>query len=232
MAPQHESVLKNLSKRFGSFSLVRLPRSKTAVNRGKGPGQEASMAVFPIIAEPQATREVQAVFSEFRRTLGTGFVPNFFKTLANAPSIMEGTWKAYANIGHKGTIPVVLKEMLFAAIAASRGCAYCEAAHMAFAKTFGADGDSLRLVRTDIDKLQPIRTRDVIRFAVRCATAPEKLTAEDYQLLQSHGLSTAEILELIAMSAFAVYASIIADATKVETDAEFLKILEPGEQQR
>ena len=41
--------------------------------------------------------------------------------------------------------------------------------------------------------------------------------------LYSHGLTTSQVMELIAMSAFAVYANIIADATAMDADEMFAK---------
>lgn len=79
------------------------------------------MPVLPPIDEMTAQGDVARVFAEFRRTKGTPFVPNFFKTLAHAPAAMEGTWNVYRDVGSQGLLPTALKEMLFVAIAAARG---------------------------------------------------------------------------------------------------------------
>jgi alkylhydroperoxidase family enzyme len=50
------------------------------------------------------------------------------------------------------------------------------------------------------------------------------LTEAEYDSLRQHGFVEAEIVELIAMSALAVYANIIADATAMEPDEMFATI--------
>lgn len=58
----------------------------------------------------------------------------------------------------------------------------------------------------------------MILFAVKCSREPQSLTEGDFENLRQHGLKQSEIMEVIAMSALAVYANIIADATALEVD--------------
>ena len=58
-------------------------------------------------------------------------------------------------------------------------------------------------------------------FALKCSRNPQSLTEGDFEALRRHGLKQSEIMEVIAMSAFAVYANIIADATAMEPDEMF-----------
>jgi len=64
----------------------------------------------------------------------------------------------------------------------------------------------------------------MILFALKCSRDPQSLAETDFANLRQHGLSQSEILELIAMSALAVYANIIADATAMDDDEMFDKI--------
>jgi uncharacterized peroxidase-related enzyme len=184
------------------------------------------MPAFPIIDEVTAQGDVARVFADFRRTKGTAFVPNFFKTLANAPAAMEGTWNVYRDVGNRGLLPTALKEMLFVAISAARNCQYCTTAHLAFCTLLGVGAATLSLLETNISAIEPPRTRAVIHFAVRCATDPASLTAADYDALRAQGITDAELVEIVAMSAFSVYATIVADALKVDIDPGFHAILQ------
>ena len=76
------------------------------------------------------------------------------------------------------------------------------------------------LVRSVSTRPEP-KLRDMIQFALKCSRDPKALTEPDYESLRQHGLNTSEIMEIIAMSAFAVYANIIADATAMEADPMF-----------
>ena len=128
--------------------------------------------------------------------------------------------------GNRGLLPTALKEMLFVAISAARNCQYCTTAHLAFCALLGVDPATLTLLDTHIEAIEPQRTRAVIQFAVRCATDPASLTEADYDGLRSQGISDAELIELVAMTAFSVYATIVADALKVEVDPGFHAILQ------
>lgn len=184
------------------------------------------MPAFPLIDEATAQGDVARIFADFRRTKGTAFVPNFFKTLANAPAAMEGTWHVYRAVSNRGLLPTALKEMLFVAISATRNCQYCTTAHAAFCALLGVDPATLTLLETHIAAIEPQRTRAVIQFAVHCATDPASLTQADYDRLRGQGITDAELIEIVAMTAFSVYATIVADALKVDIDPGFHAILQ------
>jgi alkylhydroperoxidase family enzyme len=61
----------------------------------------------------------------------------------------------------------------------------------------------------------------MILFGLKCSREPQDISEADYEKLRQHQLGQSEILELIAMSALAVYANILADATEMEADAMF-----------
>ena len=61
----------------------------------------------------------------------------------------------------------------------------------------------------------------MMKFALKCSRDPQSVTKDDHDSLRQQGLTQAEIMEVIAMSAFAVYANIIADATAMDPDTMF-----------
>lgn len=85
----------------------------------------------------------------------------------------------------------------------------------------GVKPDLLESLVRDIHTIPNQKLRDMIVFAVNCSRNPKALTDTDYDSLRQHGLNKPEIMEIIAMSAFAVYANIIADATAMEADPMF-----------
>lgn len=185
---------------------------------------------MPLIAEvskEKTSADAARISDDFKQTLRTSFLPNFFKTLAHAPAVMEGTWHAYRGTCRTGSVPASLKEMIFAAISTARGCEYCEAAHLAFAKVDGVPSETIETLVKGFLGLPPGRTRDVLYFAIKCAMRPVTLTEEDYQGLRNHGFSTAEIVEIVGACAFAMYATTVADAFRVQVDPEFREILSP-----
>ena len=183
------------------------------------------MSIFPLVNE-DANEDIGRVFSEFRQDKNTSFVPNFFKTMANSPTAVRGTWDVYRQVGNRGVVPTALKEMIFVVISAARGCQYCESAHLAFCKVLGVDTETMDDLIRDMDAIRPVRVRDILKFSVKVALTPQAVTDDDYAGLHLHSLSNEEIVEIVAMCAFSMYATTFADATKVAIDDEFRAILQ------
>ena len=183
------------------------------------------MAYFEVIPENEASGDIRRVFDEVRREKRLPFVPNFFKTLAHAPQALEATWMVYRGLSTRGSLPEALKEMIFVAISVARDCRYCEAAHMAFCSLLSVSSHDLVALGRNIDALRPERTRDILQFSVKCALEPRSLEKVDYDRLRRHGVTDDEIIETVTMCGFAMYAVTVADALRLDVDAETTDIL-------
>ncbi|PYD85557.1 carboxymuconolactone decarboxylase family protein [Massilia timonae] len=171
-----------------------------------------------------ASAEVRALYTDFQRRMGFPAPPNFIKVQGHSVAAASGSWGLVQNTLVGGVLPRTLKEMLFSAISADRNCQYCEAAHLACCRMLGVSEEDLAQLSENIDSLDPPKTRAIIRFGLKCARDPQSLTSEDFSNLRGLGLTESEIMELISMSALAVYANIVADATKVENDEMFSQL--------
>jgi uncharacterized peroxidase-related enzyme len=147
--------------------------------------------------------------------------PNFIKTQGHSPTVARGTWEAVCNVLVLGVIPRWTKEIIFVAISKDRGCLYCTAAHLACCRMLGVSPQILEELVRDVNSLPEEKLRAIVIFALKCSRDPQSLTEKDYEQLRKHGLGHSEIIEIIAMSAFAVYANIIADATAMNADEMF-----------
>jgi alkylhydroperoxidase family enzyme len=54
---------------------------------------------------------------------------------------------------------------------------------------------------------------------------PLDIDSADYERLRGHGITDAEIAEILAMTAFSMYATTLADAFHLSVDGEFQQIL-------
>lgn len=183
------------------------------------------MAYIPILESEYASPEVKIVYEEFYTRMSFPAPPNFIKTQGHSPSVARGTWEAVRNIIVLGEIPRWTKEMMFVAISKDRGCRYCTAAHIACCRMLGVSPQLLEDLIRDVNSIPDEKLRDIITFALKCSRDPQGLTEKDYEQLRKHDLGHSEIIEIIAMSAFAVYANIIADATAMNPDEMFNSIL-------
>lgn len=171
------------------------------------------------LVEPnEASLEVAEVYTDFERRMGFSAPPNFIKTQGHSLAAARSSTSLVDNLLVEGKLPRALKEMLFVAISHERGCRSCEAAHIACCRMLGVDAATMAKVAVAASELTPARSGDIIRFGLKCARDPQSLGVQDFEVLRAHGLSEGEIVEVIAVSGLAVYASIMADATGVESD--------------
>ena len=182
------------------------------------------MPHIPILKPDDAPAAVKGVYEEFHRRMSFPSAPNFIMTQGHSSTVARGTWEAVRNILVMGEIPRWTKEMMFVAISMDRECRYCTAAHIACCRMLGVTPDVLEDLVRDVNGLSDPKVRDMVVFALKCSRNPQSLTEADYDRLRARGLTQSEIMEVVAMSAFAVYANIIADATAMEPDEMFATV--------
>jgi AhpD family alkylhydroperoxidase len=101
------------------------------------------MTLVPLIEYAAAGAEVRAVYDDIMRTRGTDRINNFWKALANDPPTLRRTWESIKAVMAPGTLDPLTKELVYLAISASNGCAYCTASHGAAAKRAGMTREML-----------------------------------------------------------------------------------------
>jgi AhpD family alkylhydroperoxidase len=89
-------------------------------------------------AEVEADARVKAVFDDIRATRKSTFVNNFWRALANQPTLLERTWASLKEvIVAPGALDPLVKEMIYVAVSTANGCSYCIHSHTAQAKAKG-----------------------------------------------------------------------------------------------
>jgi uncharacterized peroxidase-related enzyme len=182
------------------------------------------MAHVPPLLPDEAPKEVTDLYEDFARRMKFPSAPNFIMTQSHSPNVVRGTWDLVRNILVSGQLPRWIKQLMFAAISKGRNCHYCAAAHLACCRMLGITPEHLDSLVRDVKSISDAKLRDMILFAVKCSKDPQGLTEADYAKLREHDLKQSEIVEIISMSALAVYANIIADATAMEADPMFDKL--------
>jgi AhpD family alkylhydroperoxidase len=88
--------------------------------------------------EVEAVPVVKAVFDDIRATRKSDFVNNFWRALANQPSLLERTWKSVKQVMiEPGTLDPLTKELIYIAVSTANSCSYCVHSHTAAARTKG-----------------------------------------------------------------------------------------------
>ena len=151
-----------------------------------------------------------------KQKLGCDDVPELLVVQAeNSKTVFTGTVNLISNALLDGLLPRVLKEMICYAISSARGSAYCAGLHGDFCIKLGVNEDVLSKLTQDIDSIDPLLTRLIIKFALKSALSPLELAPEDYSAVRSAGVSDAELMEVIAVSASAVYTNIMAESLQI-----------------
>ena len=102
------------------------------------------MTIFKPISEKQAKGKVKKVFDEIKKTRKIKKIPNFWRSLAHNPDLIERTWNNLKQIMKKGALDPVTKELIYVAVSITNICEYCTRSHTAAAKKKGATDQMLK----------------------------------------------------------------------------------------
>ena len=91
------------------------------------------MSTVKLVEYEGAGAKVKAVYDDIRRTRQTDFINNFWKALANHPSLLERVWSQGKEVMAPGAIDAMTKEMIYTAVSVANACEYCVHSHTASA---------------------------------------------------------------------------------------------------
>jgi uncharacterized peroxidase-related enzyme len=178
------------------------------------------MSYVPIIKlmaveEQEASGELADLFEDIRREMGAPYVGLAYRAMAVSPAVLASGWIMYQNFLQRATLPQSLLFMIHYAISSARKCQYCSTGFKYACRSVGVDEAMLEALVHDLDSVAPIRTQEIIKFAVKCALDPQGLTEVDYDRVREHGLNDEEIVEIIGWAAIAMYNDTISDSMKL-----------------
>lgn len=104
---------------------------------------ESRSATVKMVEESQAAGLVRQIFDDIKQTKNIDFIPNFWKTLATHPPLLEQTWLRLKSAMAPGKLDPLTKEMIALAVSATNGCRYCINSHTAAVKKLGLDDEGL-----------------------------------------------------------------------------------------
>lgn len=107
------------------------------------PAAAARGATVEMVSDAAATGRVREIFDDIKATKQIDFVPNFWRTLATHPPLLEQTWQRLKSAMAPGRLDALTKEMIALAVSATNGCAYCVQSHTAAVKKLGLDDEGL-----------------------------------------------------------------------------------------
>ena len=101
------------------------------------------MEIFKPINEKKANTKVKRIFNEIKKTRKITKIPNFWKSIAHNPQLLERTWNNLKQIMKDGALDSVTKELIYVAVSITNACEYCIKSHTLAAKKKGATDDMI-----------------------------------------------------------------------------------------
>ena len=153
----------------------------------------------------------------------SGFVPNVFLALACRPDEFRAFF-AYndALMEKDGGLTKAEREMIVVATSAANQCHYCVISHGAILRIRAknplvADQIANNYRKADITP----RQRAMLDFAVKVCMESQTTSANDFEILHSHGFSDDDIWDIAAITAFFALSNRMASVTDMRPNDEF-----------
>ncbi len=102
------------------------------------------MEIFKPINEKKANTKVKRIFNEIKKTRKISKIPNFWKSIAHNPQLLERTWNNLKQIMKDGALDSITKELIYVAVSITNSCSYCTRSHTFAAKKKGATDEMIK----------------------------------------------------------------------------------------
>src|SRR4051812_28497408 len=154
-----------------------------------------------------------------RQRASWGYLPNYARAFATRPDVAEA-WTGLSNAVGKG---MERRRFELATIAAARSLrsTYCLAAHCKFLRDDVGDETTMRAIVADPSLAALDATdRAVMEFAAVVAQDAASVTQEHVQRLRDHGLSDADVADVVFAAAGRAFLTKVLDALGVQADGQ------------
>ncbi len=176
------------------------------------------MTFINTIPEADARDAVRAMYDKARDE--HGFLPNLVKAFSQRPQVMAAWEALLASI--RGNMDLRRYELVTIAAARTLRSSYCMLAHGSVLLKDQLDTDQLRSIAEDpassgLDDTE----KAIMRFAAKVVRDAQSVAREDVEELKAHGLSDAEVFDVVAAAAVRCFFSKTLDALGTSPDARF-----------
>lgn len=181
------------------------------------------MARIPSLEIENAPQQSRPLMEAVQKKLG--FVPNIYKSLANAPAVLEG-FLGFGQALGQGTLPAKLREQIALTIAGANTCDYCASAHTAIGKKLGLD-DAELTANLRADSSDP-KTKAALTFARAINDREGFVTDEQLRAVREAGYDDQQIVEIFAETLKNVFTNYFNHLAETEIDFPVVKAGDPA----
>ena len=177
---------------------------------------------FPVLARDELPPELRERYAAVKER--SGFLPNIFAALSWRPAEADAFFALHDALMDKETpgLSKADRELIVVVTSAANDCLYCVVAHGAIARIRSRDPYLADQVAVDWRKapLSP-RMRTVLEVAVRLATEPVTVTADDLARLREYGLTEDDVWDVGAIVSLFALSNRLAHWAAVPPNEEF-----------
>ena len=183
------------------------------------------MSFLAVVPEPDASGATQEMYTSERERVG--YLPHYAQAFGERPAAY-GAWRQLIG-AVTSSMPTRRFEIATLAAATQLRSTYCSVAHGAIlAQRFLAPEEVVQLVRGGPEDLLDDEERAVFDLATKAARSAADITPDDIEQLRLHGLTDADILDVILAAAARCFFSTVLEATGTQADAVYAQELDPA----
>jgi len=178
---------------------------------------------MPFIDAPDAAASEQTAKLYAEAEANYGYVPNMVKAFGYRPDVMKN-WSALLS-SIKANMDLRRYELVTMAAAKEMKSSYCLLAHGSVLLRDIFTAEALRQVVDDPDAAAIDEAeRTIMRFAAKVVHDASSIKSTDIDELTQHGLSDAEIFDIVTAAAVRCFFSKTLDALGVQADSAYEKL--------
>jgi uncharacterized peroxidase-related enzyme len=178
---------------------------------------------MPFIETPDAAASEQTAKLYADAEASYGYLPNMVKAFGHRPDVMKN-WSALLS-SIKANMDLRRYELVTMAAAKEMKSSYCLLAHGSVLLRDIFTAEALRQVVDDPDAVAIDEAeRTIMRFAAKVVHDASSIKSADVDELRQHGLSDAEIFDIITAATVRCFFSKTLDALGVQADSAYEKL--------
>jgi AhpD family alkylhydroperoxidase len=173
------------------------------------------------LTDDQAEGQAAELFSAITQKVGK--VPNLYRTLGQAPSVLAGLLQLGEALDG-GSLSAPVKEQIALRVANRNGCDYCESAHTAIGQMVGLTEEQTVAAREgDADDA---KAQAVLQLVDAILEREGFVTDEQLHAARDAGITDAEVLEITGQVIKNFFTNFVNHIAQTEVDFPAIKALQ------
>jgi AhpD family alkylhydroperoxidase len=173
------------------------------------------------LTDDQATGQAAELFGAITQKVGK--VPNLYRTLGQAPSVLAGLLQLGEALDG-GSLSAAVKEQIALRVAERNGCDYCASAHTAIGKAVGLSEDQTIAARQG--QANDNKTQAILLLVDAILEREGFITDDQLTTAREEGITEAEVLEVTGQVIKNFFTNFVNHIAQTEVDFPAIKELQ------